>query len=248
MTDSAVDRSAGIRPYQQAAVPDNRRLHRSCFALTALVDLEWPFRPWSTPGSPGPPNGSAFIGSFFWSRPFSSACYSASCRAARRRWAPWRRRSSPTFQWGSMIMCTLLAGGGVFWAAGEPMAHFISSPPLFGRRRQAFSRGCRRRPWRKSYLHWGFLAWAILGRAHDRHAHALSLRKGPAACTTHASLPGIRRQGNQRSDRPVCRCKPASSPWLPALSVRSAFLGLQVSYGLEALVRRARWLRHPSCW
>ncbi len=28
-----------------------------------------------------------------------------------------------TFQWGSMIMCTLLAGGGVFWAAGEPMAH-----------------------------------------------------------------------------------------------------------------------------
>ena len=37
-----------------------------------------------------------------------------------------------TFQWGSMIMCTLLAGGGVFWAAGEPMAHFLSSPPLFG--------------------------------------------------------------------------------------------------------------------
>ncbi|HKK84858.1 MAG TPA: BCCT family transporter, partial [Roseovarius sp.] len=26
----------------------------------------------------------------------------------------------PVFQWGSMIMCTLLAGGGVFWAAGEP--------------------------------------------------------------------------------------------------------------------------------
>src|SRR5690606_30050664 len=29
-----------------------------------------------------------------------------------------------TFNWASMIMCTLLAGGGVFWAAGEPIAHF----------------------------------------------------------------------------------------------------------------------------
>ncbi len=38
------------------------------------------------------------------------------------------------FQWGSMIMCTLLAGGGVFWAAGEPMAHFICPPPLYRRR------------------------------------------------------------------------------------------------------------------
>jgi len=27
-----------------------------------------------------------------------------------------------TFSWGAMIMCTLLAGGGVFWAAGEPIA------------------------------------------------------------------------------------------------------------------------------
>ena len=36
------------------------------------------------------------------------------------------------FQWGSMIMCTLLAGGGVFWAAGEPIAHFLYSPPLYG--------------------------------------------------------------------------------------------------------------------
>lgn len=32
------------------------------------------------------------------------------------------------FSWGAMIMCTLLAGGGVFWAAGEPIAHFLSTP------------------------------------------------------------------------------------------------------------------------
>ncbi|MGP9839168.1 BCCT family transporter, partial [Arthrobacter sp. 179] len=30
------------------------------------------------------------------------------------------------FKWVSMIMCTLLAGGGVFWAAAEPIAHYIA--------------------------------------------------------------------------------------------------------------------------
>ena len=36
-----------------------------------------------------------------------------------------------TFKWVAIIMCTLLAGGGVFWAAAEPIAHFTNSPPLF---------------------------------------------------------------------------------------------------------------------
>ncbi len=66
-----------------------------------------------------------------------------------------------TFQWGSMIMCTLLAGGGVFWAAGEPMAHFISSPPLFGA--ESKSAAAAWPALAQSYMHWGFLAWAILG-------------------------------------------------------------------------------------
>ncbi|MCT4584709.1 MAG: BCCT family transporter, partial [Peptostreptococcaceae bacterium] len=30
------------------------------------------------------------------------------------------------FRWISIIMCTLLAGGGVFWAAAEPIYHFIA--------------------------------------------------------------------------------------------------------------------------
>ncbi|SEQ83188.1 Choline-glycine betaine transporter [Loktanella sp. DSM 29012] len=67
-----------------------------------------------------------------------------------------------TFSWASMIMCTLLAGGGVFWAAGEPIAHFISPPPVFGDlggdvTAQAHAALAQ------SFLHWGFLAWAILG-------------------------------------------------------------------------------------
>lgn len=66
-----------------------------------------------------------------------------------------------TFKWFSIIMCTLLAGGGVFFAAAEPMAHFLSPPPLFdvvGGTREAASVALA-----QSYMHWGFLAWSILG-------------------------------------------------------------------------------------
>lgn len=67
-----------------------------------------------------------------------------------------------TFQWMSVIMCTLLAGGGVFWAAAEPMAHFVSPPPLFSTNtyspnQTAFNALAQ------SFMHWGFLAWAVLG-------------------------------------------------------------------------------------
>ncbi|UOQ50475.1 BCCT family transporter [Gracilibacillus caseinilyticus] len=66
------------------------------------------------------------------------------------------------YRWISMILCTLLAGGGVFWAAAEPMYHFITTPPLFsgmenGTMEAAFPAMAQ------SFLHWGFLAWAILG-------------------------------------------------------------------------------------
>ncbi len=69
------------------------------------------------------------------------------------------------FQWGSMIMCTLLAGGGVFWAAGEPIAYFLSTPPLFANELAIESKTLQASypALAQAYLHWGFLAWAILG-------------------------------------------------------------------------------------
>jgi len=67
-----------------------------------------------------------------------------------------------TFQWISIIMCTLLAGGGVFWAAAEPIAHFSSAPPLFSAT-EAGSPAAAYNALAQSYMHWGFLAWAILG-------------------------------------------------------------------------------------
>ncbi|WP_062052115.1 BCCT family transporter [Bacillus sp. JCM 19034] len=66
------------------------------------------------------------------------------------------------FRWISMILCTLLASGGVFWAASEPIYHFVTTPPLFENNGMtpleaiipALS---------QSFVHWGFLAWACLG-------------------------------------------------------------------------------------
>ena len=67
-----------------------------------------------------------------------------------------------TFRWLAMIMCTLLAGGGVFWSAAEPIFHFITPPPSFpyvaGSSAEAVAPALS-----QSFLHWGFLAWAALG-------------------------------------------------------------------------------------
>ncbi len=65
------------------------------------------------------------------------------------------------FQWMAIILCTLLAGGGVFWAAAEPIAHFLSPPPTLDAATGGFDKAVNALT--QSYMHWGFLAWAILG-------------------------------------------------------------------------------------
>ncbi|QUJ68786.1 BCCT family transporter [Photobacterium sp. GJ3] len=66
------------------------------------------------------------------------------------------------FRWTAMIMCTLLAGGGVFWSAAEPIYHFVTTPPTFDGL-QAASAEAVAPALSQSFLHWGFLAWAVLG-------------------------------------------------------------------------------------
>ena len=66
------------------------------------------------------------------------------------------------FKWVAMIMCTLLAGGGVFWAAAEPISHYISSPPYFGEP-SGDPTDAANIALGQTFVHWGFLAWAILG-------------------------------------------------------------------------------------
>lgn len=65
-----------------------------------------------------------------------------------------------TFRWASVIMCTLLAGGGVFWSAGGPIAHFVAPPPLFEAASGTYAAAINALA--QSFMHWGFLAWAIL--------------------------------------------------------------------------------------
>jgi choline-glycine betaine transporter len=65
------------------------------------------------------------------------------------------------FKWMAIILCTLLAGGGVFWAAAEPIAHFVSHPPIYGEQTDKMQIAFNALS--QSYMHWGFLAWAILG-------------------------------------------------------------------------------------
>ncbi|MEE3118248.1 MAG: BCCT family transporter, partial [Pseudomonadota bacterium] len=66
-----------------------------------------------------------------------------------------------TFRWLSLILCTLLAGGGVVFAAGEPVYHFVVSPPVFTA--DAGTAEAVAPAMAQSFMHWGFLAWAVLG-------------------------------------------------------------------------------------
>ncbi|MBU5616290.1 BCCT family transporter [Psychrobacter sp. TAE2020] len=65
------------------------------------------------------------------------------------------------FKWMAILFCTLLAGGGVFWAAAEPIAHFVSAPPLYGESADIQQRSFNALS--QAFMHWGFLAWSIVG-------------------------------------------------------------------------------------
>ncbi len=65
------------------------------------------------------------------------------------------------FDWCAVLICTLLAGGGVFWSAAEPLIHFLNPASYFsnieGGTSQAVDPALS-----VSFLHWGFLAWALV--------------------------------------------------------------------------------------
>lgn len=138
-----------------------------------------------------------------------------------------------TFNWASMIMCTLLAGGGVFWAAGEPIAHFLSTPPVFGdvpeniqsRASMALA---------QSFLHWGFLAWAILGSLTSVMLMHYHYDKGLPLAPRTLLYPVF---GDRAIHGPIGLI--ADATCIIAVVAGTVgpigFLGLQMSYGLSAL-------------
>lgn len=141
-----------------------------------------------------------------------------------------------TFKWISIIMCTLLAGGGVFWAAAEPMAHFTSPPPLFagmpgsetGTAQAAYNALAQ------SFMHWGFLAWAILGSLTGIVFMYLHYEKGLPLKPRTLLYPVF---GDRVMTGPLGTI--VDSCCVLAVVAGTVgpigFLGLQVSFGLEKL-------------
>jgi len=105
-----------------------------------------------------------YLGSFFQIlllATFFIALGIALSRAGQARVGHLDKPEISTFRWLSMIMCTLLAGGGVFFAAGEPVYHFVVTPPAFNT--EAGTADAIAPALSQAFMHWGFLAWAVLG-------------------------------------------------------------------------------------
>ena len=142
-----------------------------------------------------------------------------------------------SFQWGSMILCTLLAGGGVFWAAGEPMAHFLSAPPIFSEANSMFADDANVAAWNaltQSYVHWGFLAWAILGALTAPMLMYYHYEKGLPLAPRTLLYPVFK---DKAINGPIGTIADVSCiiAVIAGTVGPIGFLGLQVSFGLNSL-------------
>lgn len=138
-----------------------------------------------------------------------------------------------TFRWVAVIMCTLLAGGGVFWSAAGPIYHFVHPPPLFDKLSGGtFTTAVYALA--QSFMHWGFLAWAILAvltgivLSHLHYDRGLPLL--PRTLLYPVFGDRVMRGWFGAIVDAVCVLAVAAGTIGPI-----GFLGLQVAYGLHAL-------------
>ena len=137
-----------------------------------------------------------------------------------------------SFRWMAIILCTLLAGGGVFWAAAEPIAHFVSPPPLYGAQENATQGAINALS--QSFMHWGFLAWAILGSLTSIVLMHLHYDKGlPLKPRTllYPLFGDKALKGNFGDLIDACCIVAVAAGTIGPIG----FLGLQISYALNAL-------------
>lgn len=137
-----------------------------------------------------------------------------------------------TFRWVSVIICTLLAGGGVFWSAAEPIAHFVSPSPLFGGQPGTYPQAINALAY--SFMHWGFLAWAVLASLTGIVLSHLHYDRGLPLLPRTLLFPlfgdRVMRGWFGAIVDAVCVLAVAAGTIGPI-----GFLGLQVSYGLNVL-------------
>ncbi|UJF17442.1 BCCT family transporter [Vibrio sp. SS-MA-C1-2] len=137
-----------------------------------------------------------------------------------------------SFQWMSIIFCTLLAGGGVFWAAAEPIAHFISPPPLFGTPDDNVQKAINALT--QAFMHWAFLAWAIVGSLTSIVVMYLHYQKGLPLKPRILLYPLLGKRvltGQLGAIIDACCIIAVAAGTIGPIG----FLGLQVSYILNAL-------------
>ncbi|AOM82080.1 BCCT family transporter [Salisediminibacterium beveridgei] len=138
------------------------------------------------------------------------------------------------FKWLSIIMCTLLAGGGVFWAAAEPMYHFMTTPPM-NTGVEAGTESAVIPALSQSFMHWGFLAWAILGTLGAIVMMYAHYHKGMPMKPRSLLYPVF---GEKiMKDSPLGTMADAFSIVAVAAGTIGpiGFLGLQAAYGFDAL-------------
>lgn len=136
------------------------------------------------------------------------------------------------FSWIAMIMTTLLAAGGVFWAAAEPMYHYATTPPYFSDSGDSGFDAVAA-ALATSFIDWGFLAWAILGSL-GTIVMMRAAEKGMPLRPRSLLYPVL---GKKAATGPiaavvdiVCVISVAAGTIGPV-----GFLGMQVSYGLNSL-------------
>ncbi|ANW25532.1 MULTISPECIES: BCCT family transporter [Vibrio] len=137
-----------------------------------------------------------------------------------------------TFRWTAIIFCTLLAGGGVFWAAAEPIAHYVSPPPLYGP--QDNPQQLAVNSLSQSFMHWGFLAWAIVGSLTAIVVMHLHYDKGLPLKPRILLYPVLGERalkGHTGAIIDACCIIAVAAGTIGPIG----FLGLQVSYALNAL-------------
>tara|TARA_Y100001956_G_scaffold80460_1_gene95700 strand:+ start:1608 stop:3203 length:1596 start_codon:yes stop_codon:yes gene_type:complete len=136
-----------------------------------------------------------------------------------------------TGKWLSIVLCTLLAGGGVFWAAAEPIAHFVSQPPIYGA--NSSPRSTAINALSQSFMHWGFLAWAILGGLSSIVLMHLHYGKGLPLKPRTLLYPvfGERIHGMIGHVTDACCIIAVAAGTIGPIG----FLGLQISYALNSL-------------
>ncbi|RSD30445.1 BCCT family transporter [Vibrio pectenicida] len=143
-----------------------------------------------------------------------------------------RKPDMDAFRWTAIIFCTLLAGGGVFWAAAEPIAHFVNPPPIYSAENNPHQLAINALS--QSFMHWGFLAWSIVGSLTSIVVMHLHYDKGYPLKPRILLYPILGKRalnGHTGALIDACCIVAVAAGTIGPIG----FLGLQVSYALNSL-------------